>query len=106
MNRRQKMKRMKQELEWYKKQMVPTREVGVDMREMRVETLRVVDYAVDRGNGLPEHAIVSYLMKGFRPHLRPYLTIHKEEVPSNEFGRKYRYSAELRVVVPHGGDDI
>ena len=39
MNLRQKNKKLKQELEWYKKQMVPTREVRFDSRQMRVETL-------------------------------------------------------------------
>mgnify|MGYP006992182280 CR=1 FL=1 len=44
MNRRQKMKRMKRELEWYKKQMVPTREVGYGSERLEVKTLVNVSY--------------------------------------------------------------
>lgn len=111
MNRRQKMKRMKQELEWYKKQMVPTREVVVDMRQMRVETLRgssyfhssLDDYMRTRD---PEGFIASVkdeLCNDLAQSLEDFIDI---KIAYYEDDDIYEYIGELKVVVPHGGDRI
>ena len=110
MNRRQKMKRMKQELEWYKKQMVPTREVGVDMRQTRVETLRAEKVIVsnDPLEVLPpEEYIFSQLNKMLLNELQKYIIYNRKIGPwLGPLPEKFIYTAELKVVVPYGGDRI
>ena len=104
MNRRQKMKRMKQELEWYKKQCVPTRKVAVDSRQMRVETLRAEQMFIPRGYLYSNEQIVKdSLQRDLGRLLTNYI----------KWDRKFSscsdcqvISAELKVVVPYGGDRI
>lgn len=106
MNRRQKMKRMKQELEWYKKQTVPTREVRYDSREMRVETLRanhfynkdMVDYVREiNPEGLNEMFrtdIIDQLEPWLEDHIQ-FEYIHHEDMPNT-----CEVIGKIKVVVP------
>lgn len=112
MNRRQKMKRMKQELEWYKKQFVPTRKVAVDSRQMRVETLcssqfyskSHMDYLYSvNPEGLAERIredVIDYLSPTLEDYI--YFTgVHRTDMPDT-----YEVIGKLKVLVPHGGDRI
>jgi hypothetical protein len=105
MNLRQKHKKLKQELEWYKKQMVPTREVRFDSRQMRVETLGVVhDFDIDRLQGATDDYIYDVLTRDFLPAIRANMSVDIPEV-RRDFGVPYyRYRASIKVVVPDGGD--
>lgn len=106
MNRRQKMKRMKQELEWYKKQMVQTRDVGVDVERREVKTLVNVSYYYIHdynGRGLENiyrevGATLSHVIS------ENYIEFSEEQV--NVYGDPMmKVTAKIRVV-PHGGDGI
>ena len=110
MNLRQKHKKLKQELEWYKKQMVPTREVVVDSRQMRVETLCAnqfyskshMDYLYSvNPEGLAEQ-IREDLIDSLSPSLEDYVHftgIHHTDMPDT-----YEIIGKIKVVVPDGGD--
>ena len=111
MNRRRKMKRMKQELEWYKKQMVPTREVWYDSREMRVETLCASSYyhasldahcrRIDQENHIMH--IKESICRELAESLEDYITVNIAYYEDDDI---YEYIGKLKVVVPHGGDRI
>lgn len=104
------MKRMKQELEWYKKQMVPTRKVVVDSRQMRVETLYSsqfyskshMDYLYSvNPEGLAERIredFVDSLASGLEDYIQ-FSGIDHTDMPDT-----YEIIGKLKVVVPHGGD--
>lgn len=99
MNRRQKMKRMKQKLEWYKKQMVPVREVRYDSRQMRVETLRAERYMdADGCRYIPSDVIFNHIIDDMKPELRKFM--HYETEGPFQNSDYYRYAVELKVVVP------
>lgn len=105
MNRRQKMKRMKQELEWYKKQMVPTREVRYDSREMRVETLCASSYwhgsldAHCRARDPEGYAttVKEHICNDLAECLEDYI---KVDVAYYEDDDIYEYIGKLKVLVP------
>lgn len=99
MNRRQKMKRLKQELEWYKSQMVPVREVRYDSRQMRVETLRSeICINIDDTQYITGELIYKMLYKDLEKHLHNY--IKHECYDQVRGGGFYKYISELKVVVP------
>lgn len=111
MNRRQKMKRMKQKLEWYKK-MVPVREVRYDSRQMRVETLRVSCYYSGmmlehlRNNDNLEwfdNILKEDFSKALSKKIGDYIQFRSGCIDSDG---DVKYTGELKVVVPHGGDRI
>lgn len=101
MNRRQKMKRMKQELEWYKKQMVPMREV----ERPEIKTLVNVSYyhmhdykgrvdAVRREVGATlAHVIAEQYIE------------YDSNIVDIGGDAMMKVTAKIRVV-PHGGDSI
>lgn len=110
MNLRQRHKKLKQELEWYKKQLVPTRKVAVDSRRMRVETLRAsqyyskshVDYLYSMNpEGLAE-SVRKDMIDSLAPSLEDYIQFagieHKYTVDT------YEIIGKIKVVVPDGGD--
>ena len=111
MNRRQKMKRMKQELEWYKKQTVPVREVVYDSMQMRVETLRAnqfynkdtIDYIREKNPQSLDEMFREDIVDHLTPWLEEFIRlkcIHSKDNTPNT----YNVIGELKVVVPHGGD--
>lgn len=112
MNRRQKMKRMKQELEWYKKQMVPTHEVGYDSRQMKVETLCASQYYskshVDYLYSMNPEGLVERIREDFIDSLASGLEdyIQFSGIDHTDMPDTYEIIGKLKVVVPHGGDRI
>ena len=107
MNRRQKMKRMKQELEWYKKQMVPVREVGIDIRECDIRTLVNVSY-YHMHDYYGRRLENMYREVGATlAHIIHENFIEYSEEPVDIYGdQMMKITAKLKVVVPYGGDRI
>ena len=105
MNLRQKHKKLKRELEWYKKQMVPTREIAVDSRQMRVETLRAKRYFHDRYlETLDEEDITDILLNDLSAGIKDHMEIIGPIY--DKFMIYPYYQATLRVIKPDGGDEI
>lgn len=105
MNLRQKNKKLKQELEWYKKQMVPTRKIAVDSRQMRVETLcssSCYHGALDAHcRTIDPEGFITHVKEGICNELATTLEDYiKVDVVYYEDSDIYEYRGKLKVVVP------
>ena len=106
MNLRQKNKKLKQELEWYKKQMIPTREIRFDSRQMRVETL-AVQRSVSQASCIPVGYIYNELTRELMIDVRKYIIYDNyKKLTHPIFPDEYIFTAEVKVVVPDGGDEF
>lgn len=105
MNRRQKMKKMKQELEYYKKQDVSVKEIKYNRRDMRIKTFAASSYwhgslnahcwAID-----PEGFITTvkeHICSELATVLEDYISI---DVVHHKNDDIYEYIGKLKVVVP------
>lgn len=106
MNRRQKMKRMKQELEWYKSQCVPVREVRYDSRQYDIQRFCANVELVKDLTPYPDEEIVHKMLAN---RLTEVISKHMEvEGPVSYIhpiaGEMLRCRASIKLVVPYGGD--
>lgn len=97
------MKRMKQELEWYKKQMVPVMEVGVDRREVKT-LVNVSYYYMHDYNGRSLENIHREVGATLSHVISENYTEYDEEMVGIGDCPMMKITAKVRVVVPYGGD--
>lgn len=107
MNRRQKMKRMKQELEWYKKQLVPTREVAVDSRRYDIVDIAAKQiFSKEEIMFYDEIDMIDILTRKVTSCVDEYIEFKGPIYKMPESPDGAIMYARLKVVVPHGGDRI
>lgn len=105
MNLRQKNKKLKQELEWYKKQLVPTREVRFDSRQMRVETICANTFypgpLYDHCRIIDPEGFIIHVKEGICNELATTLEDYiRVDVVYHEESDMYECIGKLKVVVP------
>lgn len=111
MNRRQKMKRMKRELEWYKKQMVPCKREYITL-PFRIETVKascayscmMLEHLRKNDNWeWFDNLLKEDFSKALSKQIGDYIQFRSGCIDGNG---DLIYTGELKVVVPHGGDRI
>lgn len=100
MNRRQKMKRMKQELEWYKNHIVRPKTI-YPRSEYDIQTYAVTrTFSAEDANILRDKGIHEYLAKDFIDMVRENMEVEVAELWSID-GSAYKYDAILRIAKPY-----
>lgn len=97
MNRRQKMKRMKQELAWYKKQMNPVIEVG---EPYVIRPLYANVELVGSGN---EEIVHKMLANRLTDAVSTYMEVEIPKIYTHPIaGEVWRYRASIKIAIQKG----